>query len=189
MSKNPGKIFEGDIQDSAKKQGIWVLRLNDTSLSWMKEKNMRFTPTNIADFIIYKYPNLFLVECKSTEGKSISFQRTPEDSKGMIMTHQISDLINAGLAKGVFSILLLNYRENNISKTKENNIVYALSIENFSKFLENSDKNSINRQDCEQYKAITVGQKIKRTHYQYDIESMLDELFKRENEYKEIVLC
>ena len=68
MSKNKGKIFEDDFKKSCEAQGLWVMRLNDTSLSWQKEKTARFTPNNICDFIVYRYPYMFLIE--NNESKS-----------------------------------------------------------------------------------------------------------------------
>ena len=34
MSQNTGKRFEEDIKASANNQGLFILRLNDSSLSW-----------------------------------------------------------------------------------------------------------------------------------------------------------
>lgn len=48
---NDGKIFEKDWKDSAIKQEIFILRLNDSSLSWQHEKQSRFTVENPCDFV------------------------------------------------------------------------------------------------------------------------------------------
>ena len=67
MSKNPGKRFEEDIKASANNQGLFILRLNDSSLSWQHEKTSRFTAENPYDFIMFCQPNLFCLELKKLE--------------------------------------------------------------------------------------------------------------------------
>lgn len=173
MSKNKGKIFEDDFKKSCEAQGLWVMRLNDTSLSWQKEKTARFTPNNICDFIAYRYPYMFLIENKSTTYKSIGIQRLPTDPKAMIQAHQISDLSNAGLIEGIIPVFLFNFRNDD---DINDNFTYAMRINDFNDFLVESDKKSINRMDVVQHNGIIVNQKIKRVHYTYDIEKMLDEI-------------
>lgn len=173
MEKNPGKIFEEDFKKSAMAEDIWILRLNDTSLSWLKEKTARFTPKNICDFLVYQYPYLYPVECKSTGGTSISIQRSEEDNNAMIKVHQIEGLQKANLIKGIYPMLMLNYRDDS---DINNNVVYALPIDNFTKFLNDSNKMSINKKDCEQYKGIVVKQQLQRKHFIYDINQILEEV-------------
>lgn len=177
MANNKGKTFEKDFQDSAKSQGVWIMRLNDTSLSWEKEKNARFTPNNICDFIIYRKPYLFLIECKSSKYKNISIQPTPDDAKAMIQAHQISDLANASVVDGIFAGFVLNYRDDEII---DNSNTYWLSIENFSQFLCDLNRKSIGEVHVAQYHGITLDQKKKRTHFTYDIEKMLDDIIEKE---------
>ena len=62
MSKNPGKKFEEDIKSSANTQNIFILRLNDSSLSWQHEKTSRFTAENPYDFIMFCDPNLLYTQ-------------------------------------------------------------------------------------------------------------------------------
>nr|DAG35999.1 MAG TPA: hypothetical protein [Caudoviricetes sp.] len=45
-----------------------------------------------------------------------------------------------------------------------------------------NDKQSINKLDCIQYGAIIIEQKIKRTHYTYNIKKMLEDIRKEEIE-------
>ena len=89
MSKNPGKKFEEDIKSSANIQNIFILRLNDSSLSWQPEKTSRFTAENPYDFIMFCEPNLFCLELKSTCYSSISIQRLPEEKNKMIKIFEI----------------------------------------------------------------------------------------------------
>lgn len=170
---NKGKEFEGDVKVSAKNQGLWILRLNDTSLSWQKEKTARFTPNNIADFLIYRYPYLFVIECKSTKYKSIGIQRDPEEDEKMIKAQQIQNLINCSTVEGIYSGFMLNYRDDN---NLNNSNTYWMPIQNFSDFLVNNDKKSINAVDVVEYGCVKVDQILRRTHFTYDINKMLDDI-------------
>ena len=166
---NKGKLFEKDIKNSAQAQKIWILRLNDTSLSWVKEKTARFTPHNVCDFLAYEYPYLFAWECKSTTYKSITIQREVK-GQGMIKMLQIQDLTNLSLVNGIFSGLILNFRND---EDISDNITYYLPIDKFNEFLAAEDKSSINQKDCEHYGGIVVPQSKKRVHYFYDLDLLM----------------
>ena len=177
---NKGKAFEKDFQEAAKNDELFVLRLHDTSLSWQHEKTSRFQPENPCDFLIYELPNLFAIECKSTCYKSLTIQRDIKDKTSkMIKAHQINSLVNFAQQEGVFAGFLFNFRDD---EDISNNVTYWLSIQNFSKFLCENDKQSINKLDCIQYGAVIIEQKIKRTHYTYNIKKMLEDIRKEEIE-------
>ena len=169
---NKGKVFEKDIKDSAKAQNIWILRLNDTSLSWVKEKTARFTPHNVCDFLVYQKPFLFAWECKSTTYKSITVQQE-EEGQGMIKLQQIQDLTNLSLFDGVYSGLILNYRND---ENLLDNHTYYLPIKNFNNFLCEIGKHSINQKDCIEYGGILLKQEKKRTHYLYDLNKLIEDI-------------
>ena len=118
---NKGKVFEGDVKNSCKNQGVYCLRLNDTSLSFIEEKNAKFTPKNPADFVLFSKPSLFLIECKSTKYKSMSIQREESDNKAMIQAHQINSLIKASNYDGVYGGFLFNFRD---EENQLNDITY-----------------------------------------------------------------
>ena len=105
-----GKLFEKDVQSSSKKQGICIIRLNDTSLSWVKERKATFTPKNPCDFIMYGYPYMMPLECKSTMSTSISIQRSSDEGKAMIHWDQIKSLTELSAYNGVLCGFLLNFR-------------------------------------------------------------------------------
>ena len=172
--KNEGKKFEEDVKNSAINQNIWIIRLNDSSLSWQHEKTSRFTVENPADFLVYQKPNLLAVECKSTKYKSMSIQRSLEEDKSkMIKFHQINSLVNFSRTDGIYAGLLLNFRDEEIMA---NSITYWLPIEDFSNFLVEMDKGSINKLDCVQHGAIIVEQKLKRTRFAYNIQKLIDDI-------------
>lgn len=175
MSKNPGKKFEEDIKSSAMMENIFILRLNDSSLSWQHEKTSRFTAENPYDFIMFFKPNLFCLELKSTGYSSMSIQRIPEEKNKMIKLHQINSLTQSSLKDGVYAGFILNFRDD---EDITNNDTYFLSIQNFNNFLVESDKKSINKLDVVQHGGIRLSQKIKRTRYIYDINKMIQDIIK-----------
>ena len=178
---NLGKKFEHNFRESAINQELFFLRLNDSDISYMGYQGVRFTPTNPADFLSFLNGNLFLLELKSTEYGSIGIQRTPEEEKKMIKFHQINDLIKYSLFENVNCGFVFNFRE----KEGLDEDTYYLSIQNFSNFLCDTDKKSINKLDIVQYGGIKISQKLKRTQYTYDVKKMLEDIIKYNKENKE----
>lgn len=68
LIKNKGKQFEGKIFEAFEKSGALIERLPD-QVSRFKGS------TNPSDFIVYQYPNLCYIECKSTESGSLNFDK------------------------------------------------------------------------------------------------------------------
>ena len=173
MSKNQGKIFESQYKRSCEKQNILCVRFNDTSTSYIKEKNARFTPSNICDFFTFFKRNAFFIECKSTEYGSMSFSVDPKESK-MIKAHQISDLSNLSLFDNVYPCFLFNFRQ----KEGIDQDTYLMHISDFNDFISKTDKHSINKLDIVQNGGIIVEQKLLRTNYLYNIEKAFDDMIK-----------
>jgi hypothetical protein len=173
---NDGKIFERQIKLSAENQGILICRLNDTDLSWMKNRETRFTAQNPCDFIMYQYPNIFFLELKSTIYNSISIQ-TDEKGSGMIKLHQINSLVHMGQYDGSNAGFILNFHQ----KDSVEETTYYLSIQDFSNFLAENDKKSINKLDIINYGGIILDQTLKRTRYMYNIQKMIEDIRKSQN--------
>ena len=170
---NMGKRFERNFKESALQDGLFILRLNDTDTSFNHRDGMRFTPTNPADFIAFLDGELYLLELKSTEYKSLSIQRDPEDKNSkMIKAHQIADLVKYSLFDGVNCGFVLNFR----SKDSMEEETFYLSIENFSRFMAENPKESINRSDVVLYDGVKLDQKLKRTQYHYQVKELLERL-------------
>lgn len=174
--KNVGKQFEKQVKLSCEKQNILCVRFNDTSTSYIKEKNARFTPTNICDFLMWLDRNLFFIECKSTEYSSMSFSTDPKESK-MIKAHQISDLSNLSLFDYVYPCFLFNFR----SRDSLDQDTYLMHINDFNNFIAKTDKHSINKLDIVQNGGIIVEQKLLRTNYLYNIQKAFQDMI----DYKE----
>lgn len=179
--QNAGKRFEQLWKQSAEKQNLFILRLNDSDLSFNpnKELRSRFTLKSPADFIMFYDGHLFMLEMKSTHSKSISFQREPDDG-GMIKLHQISSLSNAGLHDGVMRGFVINFRIENDNEPYSED-TYYWPIEAFNDYFASTDRKSAKPIDIVQHGGIIVKQHQKRKLYDYDVKKMLEDIIKNNN--------
>lgn len=73
MAVNRGKQFEKAIRDAFQKvHGVSIDRLPDQMTGYKK------TSSNICDFIVYKYPHQYYIECKSVHGNTFPFSNVTE---------------------------------------------------------------------------------------------------------------
>ena len=128
--------------------------------------------------MIYQFPNIFFFELKSTHYKSVSFQRDPEET-AMIKLDQINSLIKLSQAKGSNAGFVLNFRNDKEGEPYSEDTFY-ISISNFCKFYNETDKKSISKLDIVQNGGIRLQGAQKRKYYVYDIEKMLKEIVSQE---------
>ena len=128
--------------------------------------------------MIYQFPNVFFFELKSTHYKSISFQRDLEET-AMIKLDQINSLIKLSQAKGSNAGFVLNFRNDKEGEPYSEDTFY-ISISNFCKFYNETDKKSISKLDIVQNGGIRLQGVQKRKYYVYDIEKMLKEIVSQE---------
>ena len=87
MTINRGKQFEAIVKKSFEKEpNTYVLRLYDTT-------NGFIGIANPCDFIVYKYPKLFLIECKTCHGASLPLTN--------ISSNQWKRLLDADKVNGI----------------------------------------------------------------------------------------
>jgi len=149
---NEGKSFEKDFIGSV--PDTWFkYRLNDSASSWQGGENARFTPSNIADFIVYN-GNLWLLELKSHKGKSIPLS--------CIRPKQLEGLVKA-TTKSVKAGFIVNFRDVN-----ETYFVYA---DNLDYFVKMETRKSIPLSWVKEY-GILIPQVKKRIRFNYILEFM-----------------
>lgn len=152
---NVGKVFENDVKESLKDQGLFVIRLKDDAV------NLTSRTKNLCDFIVFKTPFLILLELKSYKGFSIPLANIT----------QRAGLEHTTKYKKILPLLLLNYRD--FEET------YFLHID----YLQLIDKRkSISLDFCRKY-GVLVPQKKKKVHYTYSIDRAL-EVYLRESKCK-----
>lgn len=175
---NDGKKFEQDWKESFKKTNYFYLRLRDTA-KWLEGANTTFTPSNPCDSILYTPPFLWLLELKSTKGAGISFNpKNPdkkpigEKTKVMIKHNQVKSLLDASNYQGILAGFIFNYRPRQLKNSLTDNVTYFVHILDFIKFAKESEKSSINQNDCEKI-GIKINCELKKIRYKYDIENFV----------------
>lgn len=172
MNKD-GKIFEQQWKKSIN-ENMYYFRLKDNPSSFGRDSTyVRFTLDNPYDCFIFYNRFLFPMELKSTELTSMSLQRCKEDKGKMIKLHQIESLSKSNKYDGIFAGFVFDFRSTDNT--------YWLSIDNFSLFLSENDKKSINEKDIIKYKGIKVQKSKKRVKYLYNIKELLNEIVREYN--------
>ena len=87
---NYGKIFEKEFKESAQKQGIWIMRINDTYVPAKAISEDSFIPQQPCDYVVHYDGTLWLLELKSTEKKYMTIER--DGNRGMIKKHQYEQM-------------------------------------------------------------------------------------------------
>lgn len=146
--KSIGKIFEDEFRSSVP---------GDCYLERYKDDTSGFYGvSNPADFRLYIYPVLILLELKSHRGKSL-----PLDN---IRDNQLRGMLRAVNHYGVYGGFLVNFRE--LEET------YFLSVGYVEKFINSEERKSI---PVEYFRenGVRIPQKKKRTLYKYDLSEWL----------------
>ena len=176
MSKNVGKIFEDDIKSSVPDYCL-IIRLPDPAQSFGNRIGTRFSMKNPCDYLIFDTKNrIFLpIELKTTKNKSISFDDIDYDGKQshMIHKHQILGLTEYSKYDNVVAGFLFCFRD------EKNNCehCYFQRIEDFNNMVSQIDKKSFNEKDLMNIGSpIVVEGEQKRIRYNWNIESLLDEI-------------
>jgi len=158
--------FEDDFKGSVSKDMI-IIKNRDVFLPPVcrtcNVANIHL-PAGLWDFTVYKYPILILLELKSTQSKSFSF-----DEK-IIKAHQIKSLIKYKDYNGISSGFVFNF-------AKYDNLTYFLDIKDYVNFTEATDRKSIPLDYIEQ-KGVKILNQQKKVHYKYDIEGLFKMLTK-----------
>jgi penicillin-binding protein-related factor A (putative recombinase) len=173
LAKNVGKEFEVDLKTSATEQGVFFYRIKDVNPMFLKP-NTRVSKNDFDSFI-YKKPNLFPVELKSSGQRSISF-----DEK-IIKQHQIDALKEAAEYDGLIAGFIFNFREYD-NFTCFVHIKDFLEIQHLSqskisehRFKSKLNKSSIGLDICKEV-GIEIHSVKKKVKYRYYIGKLLDEL-------------
>lgn len=172
MSKE-GKEFEEQLKTSANEQGIYFYRIKDVPPLMLKP-NAKVSQNDFDSFV-YKKPNLFPIELKSTAKRSIAFQEK------IIKKHQIEALEDANKYDGVIAGFIFNFRSYD-NFTVFVHIKDFLEIKYLSeheikehRFKSKLNKSSIGLDICKEV-GIEIKNVKKKVKWRYYINSLLDSL-------------
>jgi penicillin-binding protein-related factor A (putative recombinase) len=154
MSSNPGKRFEEDFARSVP-EGVYFYRLKDAG-GWATSGELRFTPKNDYDHLLYRAPWLFTLELKSVADSRWSFQS--------LRSNQEAGLLRAAKCKAVSGVLLNFRREER---------TFFIDICALVTAREAIGKKSLNVADAEKIGLEVEGTKL-HTRYRYDVRSFIE---------------
>ena len=148
---NRGKQFEKQVQSALEKiDGIYVQRLYDTMNGF---KNI----ANPCDYLVYAYPNLCLLECKSCHGASFS--------KTNITDYQYEMLLKADKIKGIVAGYMIWFIDRDVT--------VFVTADILDKYLDYTNRKSLSYTD-----AINIGFEIKGRKrsilFDYDMKEFID---------------
>lgn len=167
MAVNRGKKFENVIREAFEKvPNVSVDRLHDQTNGFKGSQN-------ICDFIVYKEPYEYYIECKSVHGNTLSIHSNPKADKhgrlhgfyGAITDTQWEGLLEKSKIEGVFAGIVCWWADKDM--------IRFIPIQ-YLEFLKNRGQKSL-RYDCVEYQIIIKGKK-KRVFYEYNMEDFFNEV-------------
>lgn len=154
---NSGKRFEQCFRKSVPKN-IFYYRLKDSSNTWSNGDKTRFTNTNICDSIMFDGFYLYMLELKSTKGKSLPYSNIRE--------HQINDLLWCDTFANIISGLVVEF--------SDYNECYFIEISQFKEFKKSSNRKSLPIDFCKN-KGIKIDVEKLKVNKKYNIEKFIYE--------------
>lgn len=158
---NSGKRFEQNWKKSIPKD-IFYYRFRDGSSSWGGNDNVRFQQTNICDCLMFDGDYLYLLELKSTKGKSLPFDN--------IKKHQIDDLLWASKYANTICGLVIEF-----SELEE---CYFIEISHFKTFYDSTDRKSIPI-DYLRGKGMKIGVEKKKINSKFNVGKFINDVIER----------
>lgn len=159
---NSGKRFEQNWKKSIPKD-IFYYRFRDGSSSWGGNDKVRFQQTNICDCLMFDGDYLYLLELKSTKGKSLPFNN--------IKKHQIDDLLWASTYSNTICGLVIEF-----SKIAE---CYFIEINKFKVFYESTSRKSMPIDYLEKY-GLKIDVERKKINSKFDVEKFINNVIEKE---------
>lgn len=148
MGPNYGKDFENVVKKSFEKLNtVCVIRLHDQTTGFKGS-------VNPCDFIVYDYPHMYLIECKSIHGNTFPLSN--------ITRNQLSEMYRMSAISGVRAGILCWWIDHDVTR--------YIPIQYIHEYIENGIK-SIRYDDPEAGLEI-VGKK-KRVFFDYDFSELL----------------
>lgn len=171
---NVGKKFEQQFYLSVPAD-CFVYRLKDSSQSFIKEMNSKFSWDNPCDFFLFDTRSqlLYCLELKTTCNKSISFENidSNEEQKKMIHKHQIKSLLKFSNYKNVVAGFVFNFRD----KNNDTERTYFQEVNSFCSMSKKIQKQSFNEVDLLLNDCVKIAGEKKRVNYRWDIKNFLDD--------------
>lgn len=164
MAKSKGKQFEQKIKEAFE-------LVTDVSIDRVHDQVTKYKGSkNICDFIVYKKPFEYYIECKSVHGNTLSIYGTDEEHKyGNISNEQWEGLLKKSEIEGVFAGVICWWVDKDVTK--------YLPI-TFLKELRDNQYKSI-RYDLNSFKTqntVFIDGVKKKIYFKYNMGKFLEEM-------------
>ena len=154
MSQNRGKIFEHIIKQAFQKvSGVSIDRLHDQTTGFKGSQN-------ICDFIVYKEPYEYYIECKSVHGNTLPFRN--------ITDTQWDGLLEKSKIEGVYAGVICWWIDKDFTKFIPIQLLQAMKEHNMKSIRYDF---TLFGKDC----CIEIKGKKKRVFFDYDMREFLNE--------------
>lgn len=155
MAENRGKKFENVIKEAfLKVKNTSVTRLHDQTTGYIGS-------SNISDYVVYKFPYQYFIECKSCHGNTFPFSN--------ITDTQFNGLLEQSKIKGVRAGIICWWIDKDVTK--------FIPIQ-FIDFVKNSKEWKSIRYDFEADEIVDLKGKKKRVFFEYDMTKFFEEVMK-----------
>ena len=160
MAENRGKAFENIIKKAFEKiDGVSIDRLHDQMTGY------KVTSANICDFIVYKKPYEYYIECKSVHGNTLPFSN--------ITQNQWNGLLEKSKIEGVFAGVICWWIDKDVTA--------FISIEELEECKRNNYKSiRYSHLPFNEDNFIDIVGKKKRVFYDYDMDYFFHDMEKRQ---------
>ena len=161
MSVNRGKDFEQKIKDAFLKiPEVSIDRLHDQMTGY------KVTSANICDFIVYKKPYEYYIECKSVHGNTLPFSN--------ISDRQWNGMLEKSKIQGVFAGVICWWCDKDVTK------FIPIQMLEIAKTLGEKSIRFDNSDIYEMWSAIPIVGTKKRVFYDYDMDSFFHTIEKQQ---------
>lgn len=155
---NSGKRLESNFKKSIP-DDIFFYRFKDGSSAWGGNDKVRFQSSNICDCLIFNGSKLYLLELKSTKGKSLPFANIREN--------QLKELSLATYYKNIVSGLVIEF--------SDLDRCFFMYISDITDFIRQGIRKSVPIEYCEE-KGIEIEIKKKKVNNSFNIKKLLKEI-------------
>lgn len=154
-----GKKFERNFKKSVPSE-VFFYRFKDSASAYYGgNENLRFSNKNICDCMLFDGTKLYLLELKSTKGKSLPF--------GNIRENQLKELSLATYYQNIVSGLVIEF--------SDLDRCFFMNISDITDFMRIGSRKSIPIDYCAD-KGIEIEIKKKRVNNSFNIKKLLEEI-------------
>jgi hypothetical protein len=170
MSVNRGKKFEDVIKTAFEKvPGVSIDRLHDQTTGYAGS-------SNICDFIVYKEPYEYYIECKSVHGNTLSINgNNPKHKYGNITNTQWEGLLEKSKIEGVHAGIICWWVDKDVTAYLPIEMLQYLRDKGYKSVSYIADWVEL-AVDAPDWDWCWITGKKKRVFFDYDMEEFLNEV-------------